>query len=382
MRGIPVNGAVANGILLVVAGLVVTGVGVVKSRDHTTPLAGAPLVSADPVPPPTPTAPRKTPKASPADREAVSGARIGVSTIQYDSPGGTVPAIVTVYHSPGVSDVSITASGTNGSTATCPGPVWHNPVQNTTSRTCYLQLPNHAGNYTVQGSATLSKGSATRTVTGSAQRPIAADGKPSPTPMTPADIDRIERCGNTTKDVWLTFDDGGSNAQVTSILTTLKRNNVQAHFFFRGDWARKNPALMAKIRSAGHVIGNHTSTHRLLSRDGETKVLDQIDNGTRASGDPMLLRPPFGAGAFSTRLRQIAGNDGYQLCRWTTDTYDWEGASTQVMVQRITYGDSLSAPIGAGGVLLMHGHAKHTAPGLQQIIDAVRAKHLSLPPLR
>jgi hypothetical protein len=52
------------------------------------------------------------------------------------------------------------------------------------------------------------------------------------------------------------------------------------------------------------------------------------------------------------------------------------------MVERITYGDFRSAPISAGGNILMHGHAKHTAPGLQKIINAVRAKKLTLQPLR
>jgi peptidoglycan/xylan/chitin deacetylase (PgdA/CDA1 family) len=65
----------------------------------------------------------------------------------------------------------------------------------------------------------------------------------SPAPLAPATIRQIERCYNTTNDVWLTFDDGGSAAQVTSILATLKRNNVKGRFFFRGDWARKNHHL-------------------------------------------------------------------------------------------------------------------------------------------
>jgi peptidoglycan-N-acetylglucosamine deacetylase len=307
--------------------------------------------------------------------------RIGVSTVQYDSPGGTVPAIVTVYNVPKAHKVTISATGTGGSTVTCSGPVWQNPVRHTASRTCYLQLPNRPGSYTVRGSAKVTKGTTTRTVSGSASRPVVADGKAAPTPMPAATIRQIEHCSNTTDDVWLTFDDGGSNAQVTSILATLKRNNVKATFFFRGDWARKNPTLFKRIKAAGHVIGNHTSTHPALSRMGKTNVVNQIDEGTAATGTPALLRPPFGAGAFTTRLQQIAQSENYDLCRWTTDTYDWDGPSVDQMVERVKYGDYRSAPVAAGGVVLMHGHGRNTALGLQKIIDTIRGKKLKLRPL-
>ncbi len=308
--------------------------------------------------------------------------RIGVGAPQYDSPGGTVPTVVTVYEVPKGAKVTISATGTRGSTVTCAGPVWQNPVRHTASRTCYLRLPNVPGSYPVQGNAVVTVGSLVRTVSGKGARPVVADGKPSPTPMTAEAIRRIERCGNSTDDVWLTFDDGASKARITSILATLKRNNVKGHFFFRGDWARRNPALFRRIKAAGHVIGNHTSTHPALSRMGRTGLVTQIGQGTAATGTPKLLRPPFGAGAFTTRMQEVARSQGYELCRWTTDTYDWDGPSTAVMVERIKYGDYRSAPVTAGGVVLMHGHAKNTAPGLQRIIDAVRAKKLKLQPLK
>jgi peptidoglycan/xylan/chitin deacetylase (PgdA/CDA1 family) len=307
---------------------------------------------------------------------------IGVSTVQYDSPGATVPAIVTVYNVPKGSRIIISATGTDGSTVTCLNKVWQNPVRKTASRTCYLQLPNRPGSYNVRGTAKVMKGDTTRTVSGTGSRSVTADGKPSLTPMTATAIRQIERCQNTTDNVWLTFDDGGNAAQVTSILATLKSNNVKAHFFFRGDWARKNPALLTRIKAAKHVIGNHTSSHRALSRESNTNVLKQVRAGTAATGTPKLLRPPFGAGAFTTRLQQAIETDDYQLCRWTTDTYDWDGPSAKQMVERITYGDYRTAPISAGGNILMHGHGKYTASGLQSIINAVRAKKLKLQPLQ
>jgi peptidoglycan/xylan/chitin deacetylase (PgdA/CDA1 family) len=308
--------------------------------------------------------------------------KIGVSSVQYDSPGAVVPSIVTVYNVPAGYAASVWATGTAGAVVTCRGSVWLNRARQTASRLCYLQLPDKAGTYNLIGSGKVIKGSTVRRVSAPGARAVKADGKPSPIRMTPETILQIERCQNTTKNVWLTFDDGGSAAQVTSILATLKRNNVKGIFFFRGDWATKNPALLTTITAAGHLLGNHTATHKALSRLSSKDVLNQLAFGTAATGTPKLLRPPFGAGAFTTKLQQDVLTKDYQLCRWTTDTYDWDGPTVKEMVERISVGDYRSPPISAGGNILMHGHGKFTAPGLQAIIDAVRAKKLTLQPLK
>jgi peptidoglycan/xylan/chitin deacetylase (PgdA/CDA1 family) len=196
--------------------------------------------------------------------------------------------------------------------------------------------------------------------------------------MTVRHARQIERCFNRTDRIWLTFDDGGTRAQVLRILATLRRNHVRGHFFFTGIWGRGNPGLLRRIRREGHVVGNHSYSHPALSQESASGVLGQLDRGTRAAGAPKLLRPPFAAGALTRRLETLAAGRGYKLCRWTVDTYDWQGASTARMVERIRRGDELTPPIARGGNILMHGTAPHTSVGLQRIIDAVRAEKLVL----
>ena len=94
-----------------------------------------------------------------------------------------------------------------------------------------------------------------------------------------------------------------------------------------------------------------------------------------------LLRPPYGAGAFTTRLTALAASRGYGLCFWTVDTRDWAGSTTSQMVEKVRDGDAMTPPVEAGGVILMHLHGRHTAEGLQSVMDAVRARGLRLQPL-
>ncbi len=195
-------------------------------------------------------------------------------------------------------------------------------------------------------------------------------------------IEEIERCFNATDRVWLTFDDGGTSAQVSRILDTLRRNRVRARFFFTGAWAAGYPGLLRRIRKEGHVVGNHSYSHAALSKESAARVLSEIDRGTHPTAPTKLLRPPFAAGAFTHRLQSLAATRGYKLCRWTVDTYDWQGTSTAQMVERVRRGDDLTPPIEPGGNILMHGTAPHTSFGLQQIIDAVKAEGLTLDRLR
>ena len=179
----------------------------------------------------------------------------------------------------------------------------------------------------------------------------------------------------------LTFDDGATGTKLRSILATLKRNNAQGTFFFLGEWAAAHPDLYRLIKTEGHLIGNHTYDHPALSRTSDSSVLSQIRRGTAATTTPKLLRPPYAAGAHTQRLIDLAGQRGYQVCRWTTDTYDWDNQTPTAMAQRVRYGDYRSAPIHKGGVILMHGTGRYTATGLQGIIDAVTDKGLHVQPL-
>ena len=155
----------------------------------------------------------------------------------------------------------------------------------------------------------------------------------------------IRKCYNRTRDVWLTFDDGyTSQANLNSILNTLKTYNVRGRFFLVGSWARTHPSMVRQIKAAGHFVENHTSTHQHLNRISDAAVSREIANGVAADSSPKLLRPPYGEGVYTSRLYNLALRQGYRLCFWGSDTRDWTGASASVIVNRVVHGDRWSPP--------------------------------------
>jgi peptidoglycan/xylan/chitin deacetylase (PgdA/CDA1 family) len=154
----------------------------------------------------------------------------------------------------------------------------------------------------------------------------------------------------------LTFDAGGSNAGVASILATLRSTGTPATFFLTGTFATRYPSDARRI-AATYRVGNHTATHVSLTTLGDTAVRSQITLGAdqirSATGvDP---RPWFRFPNGDRNARTIADANqlGYAAIRWTVDSLGWQG--TRLGGQSI---ESVTARVLAaarpGGIVLMH----------------------------
>ena len=195
----------------------------------------------------------------------------------------------------------------------------------------------------------------------------------------------IKKCYNTTQNVWLTFDDGyTSQANLSSILDTLSAYNVRGRFFLVGTWARSHASMVNQIVAAGHFVENHTNTHTHthLNQISDAAVQTEIALGQPSNTSPKLLRPPYGDGAFTVRLYNIALEHGYQLCDWSTDTRDWTGASASIIVKRVVHGDRATPRAQAGDTILMHLKNTQTRNALSRLIKGLRARGLTFDQLR
>lgn len=63
------------------------------------------------------------------------------------------------------------------------------------------------------------------------------------------------------KTMYLTFDDGPSEENTTTVLDILKEHNIKATFFVVGENVRKHPEVARRIVEEGHTIGIHCNRH-------------------------------------------------------------------------------------------------------------------------
>ena len=71
--------------------------------------------------------------------------------------------------------------------------------------------------------------------------------------------------GRGSKQLALTYDDGPNDPHTLRLLEILARHNVHATFFLIGRYVEQRPDIVRELVKAGHVIGNHTFTHPLLT---------------------------------------------------------------------------------------------------------------------
>lgn len=180
--------------------------------------------------------------------------------------------------------------------------------------------------------------------------------------------------------VALTFDAGGNDAGMTSILSTLAQQDVPATFFMTGRWAETYPAEARQV-AASYPVGNHTYSHPYLTQLTDDQVSDQVAKGEAAivtvtGHDPQpLFRFPFGDSDAKTLA--IVHGLGYGGVRWTVDTWGWKGTSagqsTDTVVSRVLAG------LTPGAIVLMHVGAATDgstldANALPDVIAELRAR--------
>lgn len=106
------------------------------------------------------------------------------------------------------------------------------------------------------------------------------------------------RCRSADRVVALTFDDGPNEPYTSQILDELARRSIRATFFQVGRCVERYPATTDRIAAEGHVIGNHSLTHRFSTylRPGryarEVRCTQEILR-QRLGRTPALARTPW-----------------------------------------------------------------------------------------
>lgn len=170
------------------------------------------------------------------------------------------------------------------------------------------------------------------------------------------------------KVIALTFDDGPS-IYTREILNVLKKYKIKATFFVVGKHIEKHPDIFKEIVRHGHVIGNHSYSHRNLQSLKITDAVKDIETNEEliykvAKVKPIFFRPPMGV--LPKDLFVYFEIKGYYLSLWTVDSEDWKVKNPAVIYKNVT------AKLRPGAVILFHdggGNRRATARALETFIN-------------
>jgi peptidoglycan-N-acetylglucosamine deacetylase len=161
--------------------------------------------------------------------------------------------------------------------------------------------------------------------------------------------------GRRSKHLALTYDDGPNDPHTQHLLDVLARHNVHATFFLIGRYVQQRPGIVRELVEAGHVVGNHTFTHPLLTFKSARELWSQLENCAGALTDAVgehsnLFRPPFGGRR--PAVWRIARQMGLEPIMWNVTGYDWDASSAEQIERKV------ASQVRGGNVILLHdgGH--------------------------
>lgn len=134
--------------------------------------------------------------------------------------------------------------------------------------------------------------------------------------------------GNSEKKyIYLTFDNGYEAGYTEKILEVLKQNQVPATFFLTAHYINSEPELVQKMINEGHIIGNHTASHKSMPEiDNNTIKTEVMDLHTavyeKFGYEMKYIRPP--KGEYSERTVAYTNTLGYKTVMWSFAYDDWD----------------------------------------------------------
>ncbi len=122
------------------------------------------------------------------------------------------------------------------------------------------------------------------------------------------------------KVLYLTFDDGPNILSTPLLLNILAKHSIKAVFFCSGKSASRNPDLIKKIKSEGHIVGNHGYSHLNGLLTSKQKYLTDVRKGSEYTSEK-LFRPPYGKLTFPQYLEL---KKSYRIIFWDIMPFDFD----------------------------------------------------------
>lgn len=184
-------------------------------------------------------------------------------------------------------------------------------------------------------------------------------------------------------EIALTFDDGPVPQTTPKILDILARECVAATFFMIGKRSETAPALVHRLREAGHTLGSHSWSHVKLSGLPTDQAIDDIRKGYEAVeraayGAP---RPPdaprlFRFPEWSATPELLAFTHGRNIAAVGADISpaDWRGHPPEVTLARLRKLLDRTDR----GIIVLHDNQKNTVALLPALLAELKARGLKI----
>jgi peptidoglycan/xylan/chitin deacetylase (PgdA/CDA1 family) len=181
---------------------------------------------------------------------------------------------------------------------------------------------------------------------------------------------------HTARELVLSFDDGPDLKFTPLVLDELDKRGLKAIFFVTGhrvvgdrpeDLARRE--LLHKIAAHGHLVANHTMSHRNLCQASPDEAAQEIDANAEVIASatgvrPLLFRAPYGARCRSLEAA-LAARELISV-GWNLDPQDWRNPTSDDI---LGYLELRLRRLEGRGILLLHDTHPASVFALGPLLD-------------
>ena len=150
------------------------------------------------------------------------------------------------------------------------------------------------------------------------------------------------------KKLWLTFDDGPCLKTTPLILSILEKLGIKATFFLVGKDAEKLPQLTNKIINQGHIVGNHSYSHKDGFITNNIDYYNDIEKNT-LKNKSKIFRPPYGR---ITLPQMIYLRKKYKIVMWDVFGWDFKANQSKKIKKNILNN------VQKGSIIVLHNNSK------------------------
>jgi len=177
----------------------------------------------------------------------------------------------------------------------------------------------------------------------------------------------------------LTFDDGPDPDITPAVLDALDNESIRGTFFMLGENAAKYPEIASLVVERGHLIGNHSMTHRklfLIKRAEIEKEIDEAQKVINESTDVETLwfRPPYGI--FDFTCARAVKKRGLSMVLWSVLSGDYSDTQPKNILETV------KPFIKPGKIAVFHdtvqGGGRALIDIIREIADIARSRNISL----
>ena len=151
------------------------------------------------------------------------------------------------------------------------------------------------------------------------------------------------------KKIWLTFDDGPDPDVTPWLLSCLKNERVKATFFLIGRDMEKFPEIVKLIENEGHVIGNHSYSHKNGWITNNNDYLEDVMRCQKLMPENKLYRPPYGKLSFN-QINTLKKQ--YKLILWDVLSMDFNTPSISKIKKNVLNN------VENGSIIVFHNNKK------------------------